>query len=143
MTNKRPVPHRRKREKEKGGDYLRFLEWTMTPRSSRELDEKDLTAFSTKYNVSRTTLYKWAGSDQFANDMKRLNREIAQVRLQDVRNAVYETATLKRDVQAQKLFLQYEEGWVPEEKVEVGGKLEATIKAAAAKIDGESEGGKE
>lgn len=107
----------RPRIKAKLIEYNEFLLWVVTPRTLRELDERDLTAFSKKHNVSRETLYTWMDSERFVKDIKMMNRNSKVVRLQEVKNAIYETAVLKRDVQAQKLFLNYEEGW--HEKSEV------------------------
>jgi hypothetical protein len=62
-------------EKGKQGIYDIFVLWNATPITSRERDERTLSAFSIKYSVGRDTLYRWIKSDCFVRDLTRAEIE--------------------------------------------------------------------
>jgi len=85
--------------------YCSFLLWVTTPRTMRALDEKDAAAFAMKHSISPDKLNEWVESKSFEKDVKRTRKSMRVLRRQEVENAIYESAILKRDVMAQKLFL--------------------------------------
>jgi hypothetical protein len=88
--------------------YGSFLLWVTTPRTMRALDEKDAAAFSVKHNISTDKLNEWVESKSFEKDVKRTRKSMKVLRRQEVLNAIYESAILKRDVTAQRLFLLFD-----------------------------------
>jgi hypothetical protein len=105
----------------------RYAEWFLTPKFERMDDEKTLTDFSEKYDISAPTLRRWKSVPYFQEVCNKLLKQARFGRIMNVKNAVYETAISDSPtaVQAAKLFKEWE-GELPQE-LKVSGEVKATV----------------
>jgi hypothetical protein len=105
----------------------RFAEWFLTPKFERLDDEKTLTDFSEKYDISATTLRRWRMRPEFEAQCNRLAKRAQYGRIQSVKNAVYENA-VGGDTQAAKLFKEWEANLPETLKFEGEAKITVSLK---------------
>ena len=105
-------------------DY--FIKWSLTPSDSRLPDERTKTDLTEKLNVSFPTLNNWERTPYFEKEYKRLAKRNVFPRIEKVKNVVYETA-LKGDMQAAKLFKEWEAMVNAKLDINVEGEVKATV----------------
>lgn len=113
-------------------DY--FVAWFVTPWFERPKDELTLTALSQKIGISRQILYDWQRCDYFKAEVERLTKADVAHRIKNVKSALYQKAC-EGDVQAIKLFKEWEAGIVEEKTVNVKGKVD--LKTLVAEVEDE------
>ncbi len=106
-------------------DFYAFLAWFLTPREYRDPNERNAADYSRNHNIATRTLWGWTNTPLWESECRRYFRRYLKSRTDMVRNALFEKAA-EGDVQAIKLFLQYEHDWAPKEQVEVQGKISLT-----------------
>jgi hypothetical protein len=114
-------------EKGKQGIYDIFVLWNATPITSRERDERTLSAFSIKYSVSRDTLYRWIKSDCFVRDLKKTNADLEPYHTQQVENSMIDSAVYKLNPTAMELYLKYHKKYSDKIDITHSGKVGLTL----------------
>jgi hypothetical protein len=111
MANQGEKSRAYRKEREK----LQFIEWLALP--SWEREPKTQRQLAKKLRVNEVTLSEWAHSEEVGLAVHKLSMHIARKRRPDVLGAIVRTA-VKGNPYAQKLFLQYTEGWAEKQKQE-------------------------
>lgn len=108
----------------KADEYNRFITWTATPKEYRDEDEKEQKDFALKYHLDVSTLSLWKRDPAFWSAVNSRYSEIVDRCVSDVRHTLQQIAKTGENVQAIKLFLQYEKQWSEKIVTEHQGKVE-------------------
>jgi hypothetical protein len=95
-----------------------FIEWLVTPEAERQ--PRYAKEWAAERGVHEKTPQAWKRDRWFraAWDMRLQQLNINPDRVQKLVDAIYDKA-LKGDVQAQKLYLEYAKGFMPQQRIEV------------------------
>jgi len=107
-----------------------FFIWYITPAEDRLPDERTGPDYRSKYKIPERTYYNWIHTQLFKDYMKEYFSKNQELRIGRIRQAMFQKA-LDGDVQAAKLFYQYDARLSDKIDLELEGNLKVDGKVEA------------